>query len=99
MYNIDPGLCYQTRYYGQPARGYDKGFVIAQLIGYERAPKGPDVRVTGYGLPGDPANWEINVDGHIFIYNGIGEIFDNRGRRVGQMFCYSSNDCEKHGVK
>lgn len=99
MYNVDPGLCYGVHYIKDTRPGFPKGYLSHRLYGYERRESNEQVaKLTRQksGLGGDPSKWEINVDSHIFIYNALGEIFDNRGRVVGQMFCYTGNDCGQY---
>jgi hypothetical protein len=45
------------------------------------------------GLPGDPKNYIINVFGVQLLFNEGGEVLDHRGRVVGHLFCYYSNEC------
>lgn len=48
------------------------------------------------GLPGDPQAYELNVHGVIFLYNEAGELIDRRGRIVGLMMCYLSDECSSY---
>jgi hypothetical protein len=47
------------------------------------------------GSPGDPNNFELNVDG-VFSANSAAEVFDTKGQKVGQLVCYLANEYEQH---
>lgn len=47
----------------------------------------------GHGFPGDPSAYEINVAGVLMLFNEAGEVLDHRGRPVGHLVCYTSNNC------
>lgn len=49
--------------------------------------------VTRHNLPGDPRNWEINVLGVLLRFNDGGEVLNARGRVVGRLVCYFSDEC------
>jgi hypothetical protein len=50
------------------------------------------------GLLGDPRKYDINVDGLILRYDEGGQVFNLRGRRVGTLLCYRSNESEKYDI-
>lgn len=51
------------------------------------------------GQPGNPLDYEVNIDGTMLKFNEGGEILDRRGRKVGQLTCYVYLDCEQYRVK
>lgn len=79
---------------------YDKdlhgGYLSSRAFG-PGGPKqsGPDSKV---GLPGDPADYEINVYGELLHYDPSGQVYDHRGRVVGFMACTLSRGCAPYGV-
>ncbi|MHC2367432.1 hypothetical protein ACVIQT_002080 [Bradyrhizobium diazoefficiens] len=89
---IDPAACYGVEY----EKG--KGFSSWRSFGYARMyePRFKDQRKLSH-LPGDPAANELNVDGLILRYNRAGDVLDLRGRRVGVLVCYLSNECDPYG--
>lgn len=46
-----------------------------------------------HGLRGDPWKFEINVHGVLLFFNEGGEVLNRRGRVVGRLVCYWSNEC------
>lgn len=47
-------------------------------------------------LPGDPEKYEINVFGVILQYEESGDVIDRRGRVVGRLVCYLSDECGRY---
>jgi hypothetical protein len=94
---IDPSACYRVIYFPVANKNYPKGFLSMRFFDYDRKDKGkPEDTHTTSGLPGNPDNNELNVDGVLFQFNDAGEIFDSLGQRVGVLVCYSSNECQKY---
>jgi hypothetical protein len=46
---------------------------------------------------GDPSKFEINVGGVILRFDQGGTVYDLKNIPVGEMACYSSNDCGQYG--
>lgn len=94
---IDPAACYSVFYNLKPNGSDPKGFGSSRAYSYDRMgrPEYKDNRIM-HGLPGDPEQNEINVDGVTFQYNEAGEVYDTKGQKVGQLVCYMSNECEQY---
>jgi hypothetical protein len=76
--------CYSGGYIVRPAGNYAKrGF--SSDAGSRNSQK--------QGLPGDPFAYQINVQGVILMYTDKGMILDKRGREVGALVCFGSNEC------
>lgn len=52
--------------------------------------------VSRHNLPGNPENWEINVQGVLLRFNDGGELLNKRGKVVGRLVCYFSEDCGRY---
>lgn len=90
---INPSICYGIKY--QPGRGFSSWRREEDGV----HPNDPDARHERAGLPGDPANYEINIEGHILKYDEAGRVFNLKGAVVGTLVCYSSNHCGRYGYK
>ncbi|WP_141398669.1 hypothetical protein [Enterobacter sp. CC120223-11] len=51
------------------------------------------------GLPGNPLDGEINVDGVILKFNDAGEVLNFDGIRVGQLQCFLQVDCSGYATE
>jgi hypothetical protein len=51
------------------------------------------------GLPGNPLDGEINVDGVLLKFNEAGEVLNLDGVRVGQLQCYLQVDCSMYAIQ
>lgn len=96
MNNINRGMCYGGGYMKFPYGGTAAGFISSRNPNYPIGDHDASYYHDWRGLPGNPLKYQVNVDGSIFIYNRAGEIFDHKGRRVGQLVCYVANDCLKY---
>lgn len=90
--NISTDACYLVMNVTHPKNGYKKGFYALRT--FERSRKKTADQM--HGLPGNAKDWEINVYGTIFLFNNNGEVIDRRGRTVGLLVCYTSNECGKY---
>ena len=76
--------CYGGGFVVRPAGSYPK-------LGFSSDAGGRDTQM--HGLPGDPHAYQINVQGVLLMYTDQGMIIDKRGREVGVLVCYGSNEC------
>ena len=84
---IPTNVCYTVRYVKPRERYYGEGFFsVPSTFPGDNPPIRRD-------LPGDPRAFEVNVYGTILLFRNSGEVIDRRGRVVGVMVCYLSNEC------
>src|SRR5262249_24804015 len=81
--------CYYVAY--KPGNGYHS----QRFYNFERNAGPGDAQVLD-GLPGNPQKNYINVGGTILRFDRAGTVFDLRGRPVGIMVCYHTNNCEQY---
>lgn len=96
MENRDRGMCYGGGYLRLPYGGTGAGFTSSRNPNYSTGQHDVSYYHNYWALPGDPSKYQVNIDGAIFIFNSAGEVFDHKGRAVGQMVCYIANDCLKY---
>lgn len=77
--------CYTGGYVVRPAGAYSKRGFVSEDAGSSATKLD--------GLPGNPFAYEINVQGVILMYTDKGMILDMRGREVGALVCYASDEC------
>ncbi|RWE84234.1 MAG: hypothetical protein E5W28_05015 [Mesorhizobium sp.] len=94
--NLDPAACYSVSYNVNRAK-FKNGFESFRNWSYDRMNQ-PEYSESHHkdGLPGDPLQYELNVEGFMFLYNEAGEVYDTHGQLAGQLVCYTSNECEKY---
>ena len=76
-------VCYASRYV--PGQGY-----ITWRNGDKLNPNAKE------RMPGNPLDFEINVWGSIFLFDKHGQVLDKKGRVVGRLTCYVSNECSRY---
>lgn len=80
-------VCYTGGYVVRPAGDYPTQGFFSIRWGASKAKK---------GLPGDPLKYQINVDGVLLMFTEGGMILDRRGRAVGILVCYPSDECANY---
>lgn len=83
--NLPTNVCYQIMYAKNRPAFYGNGYFSSQP-GSGKANIMKD-------LPGNPVEYEINVHGVLLLFNEAGEVLNRRGRVVGSLVCYGSNEC------
>ena len=80
--NLRTDACYAVRY--TPNVGY---------LGVRNFVKSGGGSETKDKLPGNPLEYEINIYGVMLLFNEAGEVLNHRGKVVGTLVCYVSNEC------
>jgi len=91
--NLMTNACYTGGYIIKPAAGSKKGYTSRRFYKNSRGRNETDAR---HGLPGDPSKYEINIHGVELMYTDTGFVLDKKGRRVGLLVCYGSNECGRY---
>lgn len=88
--NLPTNACYEIIYIPVSKLKHPVGYLSNRLWPQGKEPGRPDLQE---GLPGDPNRYQINVHGVKLLFNDHGEVLDHRGRPVGTLMCYTSNEC------
>ncbi|EUB96591.1 hypothetical protein PMI07_001490 [Rhizobium sp. CF080] len=93
---LDPAACYSVMFNKNRPK-FANGYESYRNWSYDRMNR-PEYKQDNHraALPGDPTQYELNVEGIMFLYNEAGEIFDTSSQKVGQLVCYTSNECERY---
>lgn len=96
MGNLERRACYGMNYAKPGDKNYGPGYSSHRMYNYGIGGDGPASAHYQGGMSGDPARYEITIEGVVLTFNDAGEVLDRKGRVVGVMQCWSRNECEKY---